>query len=109
MTHGDDLGAREAAKLVDSEGGSYPHPAQYEFYHRTICRGSQGVTGETADSEYNERSHMRLVFETVGRPLSQFKSTKELVRGFRDAIYGTSDYLRVLTGVKLTCIVLFRS
>ncbi|EPS95934.1 hypothetical protein FOMPIDRAFT_1103409, partial [Fomitopsis schrenkii] len=36
----------------------------------------------------NERSHMRLVFETVGRPLSQFKSTKELTRGLRDAIYG---------------------
>ena len=89
MSHGDDLGAREAGKLADS----YARPAQFEFYHRTICRGSQDVIGGNTDSEHNERSHTRLVFETVGRPLSQFKSTKELIRGFRDAVYGTYDCL----------------
>ncbi|EPS95918.1 hypothetical protein FOMPIDRAFT_1100799, partial [Fomitopsis schrenkii] len=88
MKCGDDLGAREAAKLVPCEDGSCPWPAPYEFYHRTVCRGPPDAAGRSDESEYNERSHMRLVFETVGRPLSQFKSTKELIRGFRDAIYG---------------------
>ncbi|EPS97685.1 hypothetical protein FOMPIDRAFT_1128119, partial [Fomitopsis schrenkii] len=36
----------------------------------------------------NERSHMRLVMKTVGRPLSSFKSTKEMVTAIRDAIIG---------------------
>ncbi|KAI0350426.1 hypothetical protein OH77DRAFT_1413071 [Trametes cingulata] len=35
-----------------------------------------------------ERSHMRFVVDTVGRPLSCFKSTKELVMAIRDAIKG---------------------
>ena len=91
MTYGDDLGEREVAKLVCAEDGSYIWPADYEFYHRTICRGRP----EDATSEQNERSHMRLVFETVGRPLSQFKSTKELIKALRDAIYGKSSPLSV--------------
>lgn len=36
----------------------------------------------------NERSHMRFVIDTVGRPLSCFKTTKELVMALRDAIVG---------------------
>ncbi|OJT05821.1 hypothetical protein TRAPUB_3316 [Trametes pubescens] len=36
----------------------------------------------------NERSHMRFVMDTVGRPLSRFKTTKELVMALRDAIVG---------------------
>ncbi|KAI0824456.1 hypothetical protein BC628DRAFT_1322948 [Trametes gibbosa] len=35
-----------------------------------------------------ERSHMRLVVDTVGRPLDQFGSTKELVMAIYDAIRG---------------------
>ncbi|EPS97689.1 hypothetical protein FOMPIDRAFT_1081812, partial [Fomitopsis schrenkii] len=31
---------------------------------------------------------MRLVMKTVGRPLSSFKSTKEMVTAIRDAIIG---------------------
>ncbi|KAH9856194.1 hypothetical protein C2E23DRAFT_722741 [Lenzites betulinus] len=33
-----------------------------------------------------ERSHMRMVVDTVGRPLMEFKSTKELVMAMYDAI-----------------------
>lgn len=36
-----------------------------------------------------ERSHMRMVVDTVGRPLMEFKSTKELVMAMYDAIRGT--------------------
>ncbi|EPS93540.1 hypothetical protein FOMPIDRAFT_93727 [Fomitopsis schrenkii] len=89
MQYGDDLGAREMTKLARSKDGSYPWPAYHEFYHRTVCRGlPRDTAGKDDNPEYNDRSHMRLVFETVGRPLSQFRSTKELIRSFRDAIYG---------------------
>lgn len=41
-------------------------------------------------SEYvlQERSHVRFVVEDVGRPITEFKDTRELVRALRDAIYG---------------------
>lgn len=35
-----------------------------------------------------DRSHMRLVVDTVGRPLSEFETSKELVTAIRDAIMG---------------------
>lgn len=35
-----------------------------------------------------ERSHMRFVVDTVGLPLSEFRSTKELAMAMRDAIKG---------------------
>ncbi|KAI0648622.1 hypothetical protein C8Q79DRAFT_904359 [Trametes meyenii] len=35
-----------------------------------------------------ERSHVRFMVDTVGRPLSRFKSTRELVTAMRDAIRG---------------------
>ncbi|KAI0692081.1 hypothetical protein C8T65DRAFT_745297 [Cerioporus squamosus] len=37
---------------------------------------------------YRERSHMRFVVDTVGRPLTTFRCTKELVTAVRDAIKG---------------------
>lgn len=44
-----------------------------------------------------ERSHMRFVLDTVGLPLSEFRSTKELVMAIRDGIKGayaqTARYL----------------
>ncbi|EPS97657.1 hypothetical protein FOMPIDRAFT_1149766 [Fomitopsis schrenkii] len=87
MKYGDDLGARKA-KPARSEDSTYPRPAKYDFYHRTILKGKRGAADKGGTFEYNERSHMRLVFETVGRPLSEFRSTRELTRGLRDAIYG---------------------
>ena len=112
---GDDLGAREALKLFDRERGratrsrqainapvpSSPseanvdalaqgdgdRPPVYDVYHRTICAWLRDKAG-TQEASFNERSHMRLVMRTVGRPLSTFKSTKEMVTAIRDAIIG---------------------
>ena len=104
-----DLGAREARKLWDrtrgrasgsqNTGTSAPsdtdldslaqgggRPPVYDVYHRTICAWLREETGK--DARFNERSHMRLVMKTVGRPLSSFKSTKEMVTAIRDAIIG---------------------
>ena len=35
-----------------------------------------------------ERDHVRLVSHTVGTPISQFQSTREMVQALRDGIYG---------------------
>ena len=39
-----------------------------------------------------ERSHVRLILQSVGTPLSEFKDTKELAMAFRDAIEGMYLY-----------------
>ena len=109
---GDDLGAHEALKLFDrkrskttrsrrapvlsppSEGdldslalGDTGRPPMYDVYHRTICAWLRDKAG-AQEARFNERSHMRLVMKTVGRPLSTFTSTKEMVTATRDAIIG---------------------
>ncbi|KAJ3001105.1 hypothetical protein NUW54_g6644 [Trametes sanguinea] len=38
--------------------------------------------------DYLERSHMRIVINEIGRPLTEFKSTRELVTALRDAVIG---------------------
>ncbi|KAI0750211.1 hypothetical protein C8Q80DRAFT_1233155 [Daedaleopsis nitida] len=40
------------------------------------------------DYSYRERSHMRFIMAHVGRPITEFKNTYELVRAFYDAIIG---------------------
>ncbi|EPS97245.1 hypothetical protein FOMPIDRAFT_87158 [Fomitopsis schrenkii] len=105
----DDLGARQARKLFDrkckngkdgptgavspSEAdlnsltlGEAGRPPVYDVYHRTISTWSFRKWRKTA--RFYERSHMRLVMKTVGRPLSSFKSTKEMVTAIRDALIG---------------------
>ncbi|KAI0668007.1 hypothetical protein C8Q78DRAFT_1051475 [Trametes maxima] len=44
--------------------------------------------GLGAGFHFRERSHMRFVVNVVGRPLSRFRNTKELVLAIRDAIKG---------------------
>ena len=104
---GDDLGACEARKLWNDRlggsrftGTSSPSDADldslsqgdggcppiYGVYHRTICAWLRQA--DRSKAKFNERSHMRLVMKTVGRPLSSFKSTKEMVTAIRDAIIG---------------------
>ena len=71
---GHDLGEEEEIEFEER------HPDG----HRT-CTGIHQVKGE---HQWYERSHMRLVSDTIGTPLSEFKSTKELVGALRDAIRG---------------------
>ncbi|OJT05826.1 hypothetical protein TRAPUB_3321 [Trametes pubescens] len=56
-----------------------PHPMHQTYSWRL-----------STDPRYQvfERSHMRFVVDTVGLPLSEFRSTKELVMAIRDAIRG---------------------
>ncbi|PIL28126.1 hypothetical protein GSI_09777 [Ganoderma sinense ZZ0214-1] len=55
------------------------HPIQQTFTWRQV-RGPEYW--------HRERSHMRFVVGEVGRPITQFKSTRELATAFRDAIIG---------------------
>ncbi|KAI1788690.1 hypothetical protein LXA43DRAFT_1024688 [Ganoderma leucocontextum] len=43
---------------------------------------------------HRERSHMRFVVAEVGRPLTQFRTTKELATAVRDAMIGHRDAMR---------------
>ncbi|KAI1792133.1 hypothetical protein LXA43DRAFT_1134855 [Ganoderma leucocontextum] len=43
---------------------------------------------------HRERSHMRFVVAEVGRPLTRFRSTKELATAVRDAMIGHRDAMR---------------
>lgn len=78
----------DRASSSSATSGGAPVPI-YEVGHRTICGAQRSETPDNT-AELNERSHMRLVIETVGRPLHDFSSTRELVQAFRDAIVGTS-------------------
>lgn len=49
-----------------------------------------GIFHSYGHHRWYERSHMRLVSHTVGTPISQFRSTKEMVIALRDAIRGES-------------------
>ncbi|KAI8982706.1 hypothetical protein BD414DRAFT_537726 [Trametes punicea] len=57
---------------------SLPHPQEQTYSWR--------LHGE--EFWHRERSHMRMVIEDVGHPLTEFSSTRELVRVMRDAIIG---------------------
>ncbi|CCM06122.1 uncharacterized protein FIBRA_08371 [Fibroporia radiculosa] len=59
-------------------------PPPYESGH---CTASAAILDRNM-AKYNERSHTRLVMKTVGRPISEFESTREMVEALRDAIEG---------------------
>ena len=69
-----------ASTTVDSSECPAHRPMQQTFTWRQT-RG--------AKYWYRERSHVRFVVGEVGRPVTQFRNTKELVKAFRDAIVGT--------------------
>ncbi|EMD37037.1 hypothetical protein CERSUDRAFT_114935 [Gelatoporia subvermispora B] len=58
-------------------------------YHRTMWAEISG-----ADKAY-ERCHMRLVVSPVGRPIFEFRSTKEMVTTIRNAVAGHRKARRV--------------
>ncbi|KAI0761571.1 hypothetical protein BD413DRAFT_616947 [Trametes elegans] len=61
------------------QGCSIPRP-MHKTYSWRLCCGEK--------YEVNERSHMRFVIDTVGRPLSRFQRTKDLAMAIRDALEG---------------------
>ncbi|KAI0350428.1 hypothetical protein OH77DRAFT_1431046 [Trametes cingulata] len=77
----DDDDGDTCSSQVSSEisEGRPPYP-MHETWSWRLSRGPE--------FEPRERSHVRFVIDTVGRPLSQFKNTKELVTAIRDAIKG---------------------
>ncbi|KAH9922495.1 uncharacterized protein B0H18DRAFT_1212573 [Fomitopsis serialis] len=95
LEYGDDLGLREAKDLDkdaitpsedDEYTGDFPRlkvPCSWVLGHRTISAGRRAKGIET-----DERAQMRLVFNTVGRQITDFDSTYEVVSALRDAIEG---------------------
>lgn len=59
-------------------------PPPYEPGH---CTASAAIY-DMDMAKYNERCHTRIVMKTVGRPINEFSSTKELIGAMRDAIEG---------------------
>ncbi|RPD56991.1 hypothetical protein L227DRAFT_479948, partial [Lentinus tigrinus ALCF2SS1-6] len=57
-----------------------PHRPMHQTFSWRLARG--------INYWYRERSHMRFVTDTLGRPLTQFCCTEELVTAVRDAILG---------------------
>ena len=65
----------------------YPRPMHQTFTWRQLFGDKYW---------HRERSHMRLVLDTVGRPLNSFRTTREVAVAMRDAIKGTlvASFLR---------------
>ncbi|EPT01863.1 hypothetical protein FOMPIDRAFT_1023099, partial [Fomitopsis schrenkii] len=78
---GDDLGAEEHVAMECGE------PGGLGVGHLTVTARHAAKPARP----HNERSHSRLVLGTVGVPLSQFKSTRELAEAFRDAVKGHQE------------------
>ncbi|KAH9915203.1 uncharacterized protein B0H18DRAFT_940039 [Fomitopsis serialis] len=84
---GEDYGERDEAhrKLVEqAETSGAPVPEDTKAGHRTIS----GVHNAPEKVRMNERSHMRMVLQTVGTPLADFRCTREVVLALRDAVEG---------------------
>ncbi|KAI0363870.1 hypothetical protein BV20DRAFT_83565 [Pilatotrama ljubarskyi] len=64
---------------IPSEDFPLPYPQQQTYSWRLLY---------SDDYAYLERSHMRIVVDDVGRPLTQFHCARELVQAIRDAIVG---------------------
>ena len=90
-----------AQAFKDAWGATWSGLALYVLSHELGDDESQdggGVGHQTCTGFFQayhhhrwfERDHVRLVSQTVGTPISQFQSTREMVQALRDAIYGTS-------------------
>ncbi|OJT12266.1 hypothetical protein TRAPUB_11200 [Trametes pubescens] len=65
-----------------------PHPQHQTYSWRLVFEERKEKGEETEELWHRERSHMRIVIDDVGRPLTEFTSTHELVCAVRDAIRG---------------------
>ncbi len=72
--------SRDVSEVPEDPGFPLPYPQQQTFTWRVL---------EGDGQRHRERSHMRFVVDTVGRRLTKFRSTREMVLAMRDAIKGT--------------------
>ncbi|EPS93231.1 hypothetical protein FOMPIDRAFT_89013 [Fomitopsis schrenkii] len=87
-THGEDLG-RHDDKIRQEEvkaraAGQPLVGVDQKLGHLTIS----GYHNDTVKRHFNEHSQMRISLHTVGTPLMDFQSTRELIVAFRDTIEG---------------------
>ncbi|EPS93014.1 hypothetical protein FOMPIDRAFT_1136967, partial [Fomitopsis schrenkii] len=84
--HGEDLGRGDSKhRQQDVKARAAGQPlvgADRKSGHLTIS----GFHNDTTKKHYNERSQVRICLHTVGTPLADFQSTRELIVVFRDAI-----------------------
>ncbi|KAI0692479.1 hypothetical protein C8T65DRAFT_833988 [Cerioporus squamosus] len=65
----------------DQQPATFPLPyPQHQTFAWRVLHGDE--------RRHRERSHMRFVVDTVGRPLTKFRRTREMVLAMRDAIRG---------------------
>ncbi|TFY57945.1 hypothetical protein EVJ58_g6715 [Rhodofomes roseus] len=84
---GEDLGRRDEGqwRLTEkAKASGTPLPEDMKAGHRTIS----GVHNCPTKVRLNERSQTRMVLKTIGTPLTEFESTKEVVTALRDAVEG---------------------
>ncbi|KAI0656370.1 hypothetical protein C8Q70DRAFT_331669, partial [Cubamyces menziesii] len=108
--HGGDLGERDVRRWNTARSGkpwpgeddllAYGTPTERSMLtrfkrenvpyplHRTYTLRLSGATSNKGISVDEERTHVRFVVDVVGRSVRNFRTTKELVAAFRDAIQG---------------------
>ena len=89
---GGDLSEMEVAqKVAIADGTAYEgltsYPSQQTFTWRLL---------EGDLRRHHDRTHTRIVVDVVGRPLTRFRSTREMVLAMRDAVKGASIFIRVV-------------
>ncbi|KAI0788299.1 hypothetical protein C8Q74DRAFT_1367046 [Fomes fomentarius] len=73
--------SRSSTPTLSSSSKQFPLPLPFhQTFSWTVVRG--------LDSTYRERSHMRFVMADIGRPITKFKRTRDLIGAFKDAIIG---------------------
>ena len=82
--HQSRLSPNTADGNIGGEDAPEHRPLQQTFTWR------QTYTDPESPQWHRERSHMRLVVNEVGRPITQFLTTRELIMAVRDAIIGES-------------------
>ena len=86
--HGEDLGKRDESlreqQVRSRAAGRAPEGVDRRLGHLTIS----GYHNDPDKQRFNERSQTRISLHTVGTPLTDFQSTRELIQAFRDAVEG---------------------
>ncbi|KAI0750219.1 hypothetical protein C8Q80DRAFT_1166696 [Daedaleopsis nitida] len=74
---------REISGSASAHLHPLPFPQHQTFSWAVACN---------VERSYRERSHMRFIVTDVGRPITKFKATSELILAMRDAIIGNCSF-----------------